>query len=432
MTTPRRDRGTTGRGCAISALSALAAAVALWFALRAATYGGIYRGAAAVLDAFRSPLWLAAVLLLAAAVSLWLFVSRERGTARPPRLAPDVHLRAEPEGSLTVVVAEGRHAAAADIVVPRDPAAEREIRERFAGLAARAAAFGEGRTTAPRGDTAAELRALGRALAERVLGGTGGAAGRIADLSGDHLQLRIQGELAGLPWEHLVPRPDGFPLWRLFHLSRQLRGAGARTRPAAPPARPLRVLLVSGGGDDGAGGLPFAEREATTILETAARRPDVMRVTRKSPQTADELITLLYGPFDILHFAGHAVETGEGRAWVLPGGERAPMSRFTSTPPPWLVFANACGTAGDSSSHDVDETARLILSWGAGAYIGTLWDVDDGGAEIFARAFYDGLARGLTLAAAVTSAREAVLPDHALSSANYVLYGDPTDKLAEP
>jgi len=427
MNRPGDGSGTTARGCAYALLLALILAAGLWPAVRAGGYGELYRRVAGALDAYGAPQWLAVVLAAAALVGLWLVLSGRRSTRdRPPSPAPDVHLRAEPRGHITLVIAEGRGAAAADIVVPRNPAAERDIIQRLRSLASREASFAD--TGVGVGETARELGALGRALAERILGGES-AAGRIGDLSGDHLQLRVHAELASLPWEQLVPRRGGLPLWRLFHVGRQLRLPGAAPTTPRRPGLPLRVLLIAGGETDTGTDLPSAELEADAVLELAGRRPELLRVVRKSPRTLEELSTLLYGDFGVLHFAGHAVESPEGRVWVLPGGESFRMRDLPPSAPP-LVFANACATSGSPSRPDVDATAHDILSRGAAAYVGTLWNVADAGAAAFAGAFYSALTNGSTLGAALTTAREAVHPQHPLTAAGYVLYGDPTAVLA--
>ncbi|MBD3367430.1 MAG: CHAT domain-containing protein [Candidatus Eisenbacteria bacterium] len=416
-------RGSTGRGCSIAALIVLACAALLWFMVRTASYSAIYRGVASLLDAYRSPWWLLAVVAAAAALAARLILSARAPRTLLPDPAPDVQLRAEPVGHLTVVVSDRDGAAAADIVLPRNPEAERDISGRFAALAARAASYGGGRERGAQ-EAGRELHALGRALAEMVLGGERGAAGRLADLPGNHLQLGVQADLAGLPWEHLVPREGGMPLWRLFRVARQLRAPGA-TRPAAVrPVVPLRLLLVAATSSDETP--PSSEEEATAVLELAARRPDVLRVVRKSPRTVDELATLLFEGYDVLHFAGHAVSFHGNTAWVLPGGRRAPVDELAAARPPAIVFANACGTVAGSSCADLGETARLLSQWGVRAYVGTLWDIQDAAAASFARAFYGALIERATLGEAVTAARERVLPDSPLCAANYVLYGDPT------
>jgi hypothetical protein len=112
---------------------------------------------------------------------------------------------------------------------------------------------------------------------------------------------------------------------------------------------------------------------------------------------------------------------------------------------PGLVFLNGCG------SHDV--TARLAgatdgagadgLSGLAGALllggtrhvVGTLWDVRDEVARLFALAAYAELQHGGTIGAALGAARDALVArggEESLLWASHLLYGDPTWRPQQP
>ncbi len=70
--------------------------------------------------------------------------------------------------------------------------------------------------------------------------------------------------------------------------------------------------------------------------------------------------------------------------------------------------------------------AEAFLAWGAGAYVGPLWDLSDRGGAVFARAFYTAVADGSTLGDAIQRARSSSAVANSVTWAGYVLYGDPT------
>ncbi len=438
----QRGRPAPAACAAAALLWAVVLLAVLWVVLRLLPYGGraqVYRAASAFVEGFLHPLWLAALVLAGVALFLWKRRASRVELAPAAAVAPDVHLRAEPPGKITAVISDSRGAAVRDFVVERSPEAEERILAGLRELAARSAAFDHAReggatdrTASPEevAETQRRIYSLGLEIGVSLLGGDSGAGPRIADLPGDHLLLRIQPELSRIPWELLVPRPGGQFLWQLFHTSRQIRTETAGRTAGARRCAPLRVLLMANleAGRSGRD-LPHAEREAAELLELAASRPDLLKVERKSPRTHAEFATLLSEGFDVVHFAGHSLGSHAGAGWDLGEGEGITLDALGPCPErtPSLVFANTCGTDGgdvgaESRSWDA---ARHFLEWGVQAYLGTLWDLHDGGSARFAGVFYRRLAAGATLAAAVSAARSALLGVEPVTWANYVLYGDP-------
>jgi hypothetical protein len=153
----------------------------------------------------------------------------------------------------------------------------------------------------------------------------------------------------------------------------------------------------------------------------------------------DQLLTAIdAADFDLLHFACHNN--------VQPTSlsvSRIDMSKgsFTTTflenkadkfrPRAPLVFMNACRTdAQDVRSTSLSGWARSFLNAGAGAFIGTLWEVRDASARDFAEAFYQSAAKGTTFGGAVQCARRKI----AAASGDptwlaYAIYGDPSAEL---
>jgi len=397
--------------------------------VRVVVYGAVARGA----EAFLHPA--SAVILLGLAAFLFL-IARKRSVplAVPATVAPAVQLRAEPPGMISVVGAGSRDAVARDSVLERNPLEEERVVETFHALAQRSASFAGANESgnfhrAQIDDAQRELYALGLTIGSTLLGGSSDVADALLDLPGDHLQLGVQAELSGIPWELMVARGGGKFLWQLFCVTRQLRDA-ADVRPG-PVKRGGRCrLLLLANLEAGVSGreLPAAEREADDLLELAATKPDLLRVVRKSPRSAAELRQLLGEGFDVLHFAGHTGAAGAlERGWVLGDGEAVSPAELLSdgVPAPTIVFANACSSSPSGRGQSVADAARALMLAGVPAYLCTLAELHDTGSADFSAAFYRAILGGATLGVAVTAARSALLGRHPITWANYVLYGDP-------
>jgi hypothetical protein len=149
------------------------------------------------------------------------------------------------------------------------------------------------------------------------------------------------------------------------------------------------------------------------------------------------------GAFDLLHVACHGEAESanitharivlEGR---VEGGDFVPTYMKASTVETFgrmkgadgvqpIVFLNACqaGRAGYQLT-GIGGFAQAFLKAGAGAFVGTLWSVDDQPAFFFGRAFYEALRAGGTIAEAAVKAREAARRDDATWLA-YVVYAHP-------
>ena len=118
------------------------------------------------------------------------------------------------------------------------------------------------------------------------------------------------------------------------------------------------------------------------------------------------LALLLEGGFDLLHYAGHGgfdPDDPRRAGWLferglLTGGEVGRMEHV-----PAIVFANAClsartskATVGQRRAGNGTSEAGLLPSLadeffrlGVRDYVGTAWEVNDIGAELFAEVFYE-------------------------------------------
>ena len=142
----------------------------------------------------------------------------------------------------------------------------------------------------------------------------------------------------------------------------------------------------------------------------------------------------------IVHFACHGMLNMTditNSALVLSGGSLrvADLSRSVRYRQHPLIFLNACESGGlGFALSGLGGWAERFVRAGAGAFIGTLWEVNDALAAEFAATFYGALFQGAALGAAFALAREAVRtkdPNNPTWLA-YVLYGEPLSQLQTP
>jgi CHAT domain-containing protein len=139
---------------------------------------------------------------------------------------------------------------------------------------------------------------------------------------------------------------------------------------------------------------------------------------------------LAEGSHDCIHFAGHGlamrrdpdqnvIDLGEGE-WLRPTDLYGRARRLGQVRP--LVFLNACRTALDGLSLAGNGGwASAFIDVGAGAFLGTYWQVPDDLAHQFAKAFYGKFLSGVPFAEAVRSARVA-LRESFENSPSYLAY----------
>ena len=234
-----------------------------------------------------------------------------------------------------------------------------------------------------------------------------------------------------VPWELLYPfgEPDddaGF-LVDQFPVARRLYGDRPETR-----LRLSTANLVRSGGDTLAA--VQTEVDGITRLLTAHSVPS---------KTIGDLTGLLQlfesGDFGLLHFSCHntfeAAAPNASRI-LLEGQPFEPVfleqhaERFRSAAP--LVFMNACRTDGQAPLYTtLDGWALRFLKAGAGAFVGSLWEVVDSSASAYAHEFYRAILDGDTLGVAASKARAAirdVAGDPTWLA--YTLYGDPAAGVA--
>ena len=228
-----------------------------------------------------------------------------------------------------------------------------------------------------------------------------------------------------VPWELLHPfdspdRDAGF-LVDQFPVAR--RGYGQ------PPPNRLRIgsadIVLSG-----AESLASAPAEVEAIGQLLTSK-------NVGTQTIATLPALLErfdaADFGMLHFACHnafdASAPNASRVMI----ESQPFEpvfltqhkgRFDQAP---LVFMNACRTDGQAPLYTtVEGWALSFLTAGAGAFVGSLWEVVDSSASTYAQEFYRAAFAGDSLGEAARKARDAIREEPGDPTwLAYTLYGDP-------
>lgn len=145
------------------------------------------------------------------------------------------------------------------------------------------------------------------------------------------------------------------------------------------------------------------------------------------------------GDYDLLHFVGHGwssfgpiddatllLDDSEFVAERTPTGFTSQMVRRSDRHP--VVFLNGCETGRISTC--IGGFAVAFMEAGAGLFIGTQWEVEDGPAREFAEALYGCLFdQALTLSEAITTVRARRGPVWTATPLAYVAYGDPDAKV---
>jgi hypothetical protein len=167
-----------------------------------------------------------------------------------------------------------------------------------------------------------------------------------------------------------------------------------------------------------------------------------LRQTIGSAQEVNELTPLLsvfdQADFDMLHFACHNIFRSDspttsyiqlGSKPFVPTFLSMYKGKFNRRSP--LVFLNACRSADMAANYTwLAGWAKSFLAAGAGAFIGSLWEVRDNSASRFAEEFYQSLFSDVPLGDAMKRARSAIQnePNDPTWLA-YTLYGNPAARL---
>jgi CHAT domain len=243
------------------------------------------------------------------------------------------------------------------------------------------------------------------------------------------LALTKAPELMDIPWEYLYDEPDFLAVSAWTPVVRYLDVARPRTPLAVSP--PLRVLgMISNAVD-----MPMLDVEGERQRLEAALRPlrtqGRVEVHWTQAATLDSLLRKLHhGDFHILHFVGHGGydEIREDGVLLLEGHDRTSQeitgerlgTILQDHHSLRLVVLNACEGARNSRSDPFAGVAASLVRRGIPAVVAMQFEITDAAALTFAAYFYEALAHGDPVDAAVAHARLGVF-----ASGNDVEWGTP-------
>jgi CHAT domain-containing protein len=226
---------------------------------------------------------------------------------------------------------------------------------------------------------------------------------------GGSILLEADTPLDSLPWP-VLPTPSGplglqYPIVNapsILNTMPEAKGSALKFQSAL-----IVGASVGGGGEPP---LPDAMREATSVAELL-HAPNLLVGDQA---TANHLATALSSA-TILHFAGHARQTPDGTELMLaasPGEERPWLdASFLRRHPPRqcrLAVLSACSTGIQESSwnRSLEDIVHTLAAQGTREVVATGWQIDSQASVPFMNVFYQSLARGNTVASALTSARK--------------------------
>ena len=267
---------------------------------------------------------------------------------------------------------------------------------------------------------------FGRALFEALFNGEVRSRYDLSRLQADHagqglrLKLHIRPpELAVLPWEYLFDTRVGdylclsssTPVVRYPELPQAMQPL--RVSP------PLRILGLIADPNDMERLDVTKEKERVEQALARLRAAGQVELTWLPGSTARDLQRALRGgPWHIVHFIGHGGfdrQSDEGLVVLTDDAGRAqplfatPLARLLADHRALrLVVLNACEGARGSERDIFASAAAILVRRGAPAVLAMQHEITDRAAVEFARAFYEAVADGYPVDAAVSEGRKAV------------------------
>ena len=237
-------------------------------------------------------------------------------------------------------------------------------------------------------------------------------------------QMTIVSDGDPVPWELLYPfAPGGQDAGFLVD---QFPVARRRYGPRPPARLQLKAADLVLSGEES---LAAAPAEIAAVDEMLRGRGLAVRRIGDLPAL---LQAFQRGDIGLLHFSCHnAFARGAPNASrILLGNqpfEPVFLEQYAGRFAGPLVFVNACRSDGQASLYTtVEGWAASFLRAGAGAFIGSLWEVADTSASTYAQQFYRAALAGDTLGEAARQARDAIRDNPGDPTwLAYTLYGDP-------
>lgn len=238
--------------------------------------------------------------------------------------------------------------------------------------------------------------------------------------SGLRIRLRIEPpELAVLPWELMFDRRSGsfLSLSKLTPIVRYIEMKQGQ-RPVVVQ-HPLRVLVILASPE---------ELEPLDLDAEVARMQTALKGSIEAGLIEVDFLRNVEMPalikylreheVHVLHYAGHGhfdAKYGEGfllledanHHMVKVSGEKL-GSLLRDVPSLRLVVLNACSTAADSESNPFSGVAMALVQAAIPSVVAMQMVISDQAALNFAQAFYESIATGFPVDAAVSEGRKAV------------------------
>ncbi len=257
---------------------------------------------------------------------------------------------------------------------------------------------------------------------------------------GLRVNLRVQSPyLASLPWEFMYDnrRDEYLGLSRNTPLVRYLELPQTISSLTVKP--PLRVLAMVASPSNLSSLDIDQEKQRIENAVAELQSQGTLELTWLGGQGWRDLQRAMrLGPWHIYHFIGHgsfdeqtdegliAFVNEDGRADLLTASQ---VGRLLANHGPLrLVLLNSCEGAKGSSQDIFSGTASIIVRRGIPAVVAMQYEITDRAAIEFARSFYESIADGLPVDAAVAEARAAI--SYAVN--NTVEWGTPVLYMRSP
>jgi hypothetical protein len=254
---------------------------------------------------------------------------------------------------------------------------------------------------------------------------------------GLRIKLRINSpRLAALPWEYFYnPRDDDYislsrnnPVVRYIDLQRTIEPLSVTP--------PLNVLgMVVSPKDIAQLNVDDEKRRIEQALKSLVETGKVS-LTWLEGQTWRHLQrSMRQGPWHIFHFIGHggfedegllALANEEGKSEHRKATDIATLLRDHHSLR--LVILNSCEGARGSNLDAFSSTASILVRKGIPAVLGMQYEITDGAAIEFSSSFYEAMAEGLPIDAALSEARKAI----SISITNSLEWGIPVLYMRSP
>jgi len=243
------------------------------------------------------------------------------------------------------------------------------------------------------------------------------------------LQNPGMAEVASLPWE-LMCRKGQRPL----ALSTQTPLVRSLDSPLPTEPRPFRAplrIMALMSNPQGTGTLNL-DKERAGIEKSWARLPGV-QVDFVRPVRSEILRELAGGNYHVIHYMGHGdfhAQKGGLLLFEKEDGSPDPISSdefamWLADEPLRLVFLNACKTGATNlhtSIHPFAGVATALIRERIPAVVAMQFPISDVAAVTFAQTFYERIAQGLPVDAAVAEGRKALYSGKYAEWATPVLY----------